>query len=198
MKPVRIKTIELYTFDQLDETAKENARNWWKESGLDYEWWDCLFDDAKEIGKLIGIEIDNIYFSGFSNQGDGAQFTGEYSYRKQSVREVKKYAPQDVELHTIVENLFRLQRKSFYSLSATVVSNGKYSHALDTTIRVYNDHDYSMSESTVDILEEYLRDYMHWIYCRLEKEYDDLMSDERIDENILINEYSFTENGRIV
>ena len=42
---------------------------------------------------------------------------------------------------------------------------------------------------------ELLRDYMHWIYKRLNAESDYMMSDEAITETIEANEYEFTVDG---
>ena len=49
---MRVKETKLYKFEELSEDSKEKAMEWWREGGLDYEWWDCVVDDAKEIGKL--------------------------------------------------------------------------------------------------------------------------------------------------
>ena len=65
-----MKTITktLYEFDDLDEDAKETARAWWREGILEHDfWYECAIEDAKELGKLLGIEIENVYFSGFWN-----------------------------------------------------------------------------------------------------------------------------------
>ncbi len=37
---------------------------------------------------------------------------------------------------------------------------------------------------------------MNWIYRQLEKEYEYQNSDECVDENILCNSYTFTEDGK--
>ena len=39
---------------------------------------DFAKDDIKAIAKTIGIQIDEIHYSGFYSQGDGAMFTGTY------------------------------------------------------------------------------------------------------------------------
>jgi len=36
----------------------------------------------------------------------------------------------------------------------------------------------------------------NWLYRQLEQEYDHLTSDESVDEMLLINGYTFTEEGR--
>jgi hypothetical protein len=52
---MRVEQVKVFHFDELDEDAKEKAREWWRDGGLDYEWWDSVVEDAKEIGKLVGI-----------------------------------------------------------------------------------------------------------------------------------------------
>lgn len=44
--------------------------------GVDYRWWDFTYDNFKEQMKLIGIEVQEMSFSGFWCQGDGAWFQG--------------------------------------------------------------------------------------------------------------------------
>ena len=41
-----------------------------------------------------------------------------------------------------------------------------------------------------------LRDLARWLYRQLQAEYDHLTSDEAIEEGIIVNEYTFTEEGR--
>jgi hypothetical protein len=194
-------TTTVYTFDELSDEAKDKARTWMREAS-DFEFYqESVIDDAKEVGKLIGINIDKIYYSGFSSQGDGACFEGNYSYKAGSVKAIKEYAPQDMELHRIATELYKLQKPSFYSLTAGVKHQGHYYHELCTNIDVYvqnpalsgDDH---ASDEITESLKELLRDFMRWIYKQLDINYDYMMSDESIDETIKINEYTFNENGK--
>lgn len=196
---MRTQTISIYKFEELEDSAKEKARDWYRQGALDYDWWDCTFYDANEIAALMGIQIERIYFSGFSSQGDGACFEGYYAYKKGSVEDVKAYAPQDKELHDIALNLSKIQRKSFYRLSAHVKHTGHYYHSGCTSIDVQNDNTYSayVSDDIEEAISEALRDYMNWIYRRLEAEHDYLMSEESVDESIITNEYEFHEDGAI-
>jgi hypothetical protein len=51
--------IEVYLFDELDDDAKEVARDWWRAGAFDYEWYDATYDDAKDIGlKITSFDID--------------------------------------------------------------------------------------------------------------------------------------------
>lgn len=66
-----------YQFAQLDNHAKEVARNWYREGGLDYNWWDITDEWKTEIEEM-GFQNVDIAFSGFYSQGDGASFTGNH------------------------------------------------------------------------------------------------------------------------
>ena len=194
---MRIDTVktEVFKFTELPNTAKEKAREWFRETYNHEQWWDCTECDCIDIGKILGIDIDKIYFSGFSSQGDGAQFTGSYAYAKGSAKAIREHAPQDTTLHYIADNLYQLQKRKFYKVSAIVKSSGHYSHEFCTTIDTYIDND--STSYVLGSLDELLRDFMRWIYSQLESEYWYLMSDESVDENILCNEYEFTESGEI-
>ena len=187
---------KVYEFKELGDEAKEAARQWWRELSQHDEWWEYVYEDAKTIGSLMGIDIDAIYFSGFWSQGDGAQFKGSYSYSKGSVAKIKAHAPKDEELHRIAEELYKFQRRFFYTAEARITTNGHYSHSGCTCIDAGDQHGDLNSADEIE-LTVMLRDFMDWIYKQLELEHDWLNADEQVDENIRSNDYQFTENGRI-
>ena len=139
----------------------------------DYDWFDFNFDDAKTIGALMGFDIDNIYFTGFSSQGDGACFTGRLSYRKGAVAAVKAYAPLDLELHRIAAAWQEANAKEFYRITGTVKHSGHYSHENCTSFdfedsrRPWGNIRAAFEESS---FIEPARDFMRWIYRQLETE----------------------------
>lgn len=211
MPRVVAKISTIYTFDELSDSAKETAREWWRrtenEIGSDY----VDYDDFVECAKRLGITFDQrriplmgggvrydptIYYSGFSSQGDGACFEGSYSYAKGSVKAVKEYAPTDTTLHAVAEGLAEVQKRYFYRLSARVRHSGYYYHAGCTSIDVFDDRTGDDAASTIhDDVAEQLRAFMDWIYARLRDEYEWRMSDENVDESMLCNGYTFDKNG---
>ena len=52
---MRTETItrELYQFEELEDDAKESARNWYREGMFDFEWWQDIYYDATQIGLEI-------------------------------------------------------------------------------------------------------------------------------------------------
>jgi hypothetical protein len=197
---MRTVITKLFKFEELTEEAQKKAiENNYQINVDDTEWDDSVRDDAQTIGKIMGIDISRIYFSGFSSQGDGACFEGNYSYETGSVKKLKEYAPEDKTLHDIAERLQAIQKKHFYKLTANVKHSGHYYHEMCTDIEVYKDGNYILSDSEQEAEEELkdiLRDYMRWIYRTLEKEYDYLTGEEAIKETIIANGLEFKENGK--
>jgi len=200
-----VRKINTYKFNELPKNIQSDAIDYFREDNLDYEWWDCVYEDFETICSIMGVKTayKKIYFSGFSSQGDGACFEGTYSYKRGSVKAIKEFAPLDKTLHDIALNLAKLQRKSFYRLEASIKQSGHYYHCYCTNIEVSlnrenESRDYlSVTAEQENGITEYLRDLMKWLYKTLENEYNYLQSDEAIKETIEANDYDFTENGRL-
>lgn len=208
----RDKVTQVYKFDELDERAKERARDWYRSGAFDYEWWECTFDDAKECLKLAGFDVDRIYFSGFASQGDGACFDGSWrASDARPVKDVRAHAPKDKELHRIAARMKAIARARPHA-SMSVKHSGRYLHetctdfSVDVESAAYNDGRRRTSAqwdaikardaAIEDDIIETSRDAMRWIYRRLEAEFEYLNSNEQVDETIRISEYEFTEDGR--
>jgi hypothetical protein len=180
-----IKEYNVYSFNELSDKAKQRARNWYSE-GLEFND-EFVLEDAKEVAKLMGINISSVQYSGFSSQGDGLCFIGKYSPVEKMARKVKEYAPLDQKLQDIAL-LLELSRP------LTAVIERKYYNSFNMEITCYNGDDEKHSKE-VELLETALNSFATWIYRSLEKEYEYQNSNEAIDETILANEYEFLENG---
>lgn len=65
-----------FKFDQLDDSAKEKAREWMKEGNTQDNFWsEHIIDEWKEELDKMGFPDADISWSGFWSQGDGASFT---------------------------------------------------------------------------------------------------------------------------
>ena len=182
---MQTKVIETYGIEELEGRAKENALEWLRE-GLDYEWYDSVFEDAQKCASILGLEIDNIYFD-FDN---GACFNGSFSYAKGWKKALKAYAPIDTELLRIGQELQKIQKPFLYSLSGTIDCNDRHK----TTKAVFHWSDNNMPE---DDLSQAFTDFASWIYKQLQTEYDWITSEKGLIENAQANGYQFDEFGRI-
>ena len=210
--PKIIKTT-VYQFHELADDAKEKARAWFREGVGDWDWYDFILEDFEEICCILGVELRTrpvrlmgggtrrkpcIYFSGFSSQGDGACFEATYTYEKGAAGRIREHAPQDEDLHRIADRLQEVQRANFFQLRADTKHRGHYYHAycMEVSVARYSPHWQDMTGGAEDTVTESLRDLADWLYRRLEREWDYLMSDEYADDGIAANEYTFTESGR--
>lgn len=211
------QTIEttVYKFEELSDAAKATARKWYIGSVLsEIPWYDYIFDDFKEIAKILGIEIgrtdpprpgerlkeparDRIWFSGFSCQGDGACFEGTWSHAAHGGRRIREYAPQDATLHDIADRLAAAQKPNFHQLTAKITHRGPYCHEHTMTIEVDRDSPSGQeaTDGSADAVESAMRNLAKWLYRRLEAGYSNEQKDESVDEAMLGNSWMFRENG---
>lgn len=202
-----------FTFDELSERAKQNARKEHTSGDYpDHEWWDNICYDAVRMGQMLGIEIGttahvstkgrnytsiNIWFSGFSSQGDGACFDGTYRYAPDAVKNISLQT-NDEELLRIAQELTlmqltqRLQGLEYFT-GAIVVSSG---NNIRTEIRDWGVDE--VGEPDEEDFTRLMQDFADWVYKRLEDENDYLYSDEYVDEQLSEKDCVFDEEGNIV
>ena len=208
------KTITAYTFAELSKEAKQHAREKFRDINMEHGWWEHVYEDADTIAAMIGIEIErrehrqrknydggaDIQFSGFASQGDGASFTGTWTYEENGAAAVRDHAPLDEKLHAIADELDRLGRQFGPNWRATITRShrgGNYVHEnmVDIDLEDTDDEDTSFTTEQDKAIGEALRSFMTWIYRQLEAEYFAQTNDEAVDETIKANEYLFTEAG---
>jgi len=184
---MRTITRTLYTFDELSDAQKAVAIGHNREFNLIPRWWVYVYDDAKEVAALMGLEIHEIYFQGFWNQGDGACFNGTILPKKGIVAAVKACAPKDFELHAIAAKMVELQRFTMFTACATIRQSGRYYHERSMAVDV----DYDRGRVNESHWLVWCADFAKWIYDRLEAEYEHLTSDEAVAKSLRANEVEF-------
>lgn len=203
----------VYQLAELDETAKDKARAWFREGGFDHDWYDAVYTDFEQVCAILGITFKTrairlmsggsrqepcIYFRGFWSQGDGACFEGRYAYARGAPAKIRAYAPQDTALHQLADVLQAVQGRNFYQLHAQARHRGRYYHEYCMEIAVERESPFGqdMTSDAEETVIEALRDLARWLYRQLERDYEYQSSDERIDEAIAANAYTFTKSGR--
>jgi hypothetical protein len=195
---MRTIKINICKYEELSDKAKETARDWFRSFGHHDDWYESTYEDAITVGKLMGIEIEDIRFSGFSSQGDGASFTGKLVKADDILKNVKEYAPLDTTLHEIAGGIEDIQQKYDGKVAATLSRRDyRYFHEYTVTIEVDDIEGVEALEWSLlnDEVCRLLRKFMKWTYRQLEDTYDGLNSDESVYENIIANEYEFYETG---
>jgi hypothetical protein len=209
----RQKVTTVYDFAELSDKAKARARDWYRDmQNQDHDYADCVIDAAKDAAGLLGITFDThpvrLLGGGTRHdpkvwwtlhvQGAGACFEGRHSYTPDlgMGEKIRAEFPQDTALHEIADGLAEVQVRYGGHLDAIVTSSGHSTHAYGTTIEVYHSEEEQVAPADVELMRQYLRAFMNWIYKALSDEWDSRQTDEYIDEQITANEYDFDTNGR--
>jgi len=202
----RTETVTVYTFDELSDTAKERARQWYRE-GIGPEEFEFVTEDAETILGMLGVSLryhdvplmngttrraPNLWWQVGYCQSDGACFEGTYSYAKGAHRAIRKHAPQDTTLHRIADDLLEMQKRYRYGLVATVTQRQGFSPDVEVD-QTIGPNEISGEDCTA--LKELVRDLCRWLYQQYRTEDEYRTADEQVDENIRANEYEFDADG---
>lgn len=219
--PALVSGERAYTFDQLPDDAKMRVIDDHRDVNVDgIEWWDGVYMDAEHVAGLLGITVERIFFSGFWSQGDGACFTGLWDasdvQEPGAAHHVKEHAPQDEKLHEIAASIDDLIARASACTPSARISHrhGNYCHEHSVSIDVegvlpddYDEwsdferavYDAAMKAHNMDTFEDdvadVLRNFMCWVYRRLEDEHDYLTSDEHVAEWLSEQTTLYDENG---
>jgi len=179
---------QVYSFAELSEEAKEKACKNHRYCNVEvYDWWDFVYEDFIERMKLLGyiIRDKDIEFNGFYNQGDGACFEAEIDFKlwiKTFPKLEKKLNKVDLdEIHAIIG-------RNLHS----------YSHEMCMFGEVTYDGELEISEILNEIEEELTNDSRNEakkLYKMLKESYDELTSDESIEDFLEANECEFLKDG---
>jgi hypothetical protein len=161
-----------------------------------HDWWDFVEEQLRKDMRELGFSVEHMHFSGFSWQGDGAQFTGYMSSWKTFVEKVPTFA--EVFPNTAIVIL------DGADADYVITSAGQYCHERGTghnfTLNPHYCGDPLSSEGMMrqclvgkaedeecdveEWLRVFFRDRMRKLYRDLEQEYDYLTSDEIVSESI--------------
>jgi len=166
-------TRNLYEFQELNDKAKEKARDWWRDASMHDEWWQFIYWNAEEIGlKITGFDI-----------GRGNDITGGFT---DSPEEVAKKIMSE---HGDMSETYADARNFLKELKDFMEKSEKDEWGELATLKLENEREAIENEFEYAILQNYL--------SMLKKEYEWMISDEQVEDAITCNEYEFTEEGEI-
>ena len=188
-------TITVYRFNELSDEAKEKAIENHRYDAVDgWFWWDCTTYSIEEVGKILGFDglkpvtfdLDRRYWY--------LAFEGDYNYRKGSTKSIREMLPKDEEIHRIADALQEMQRRHFYTVSATLKpQRGGFRNEWTGVDAWCDAHDGKCNAE--EWLREIVRDLEHWALNMLQSDYEYQTSDEYIAEMLEANDYRFLEDG---
>jgi hypothetical protein len=198
-----IERFEALTKRQQDEILDKHRH--YNTEHLD--WWDGVYDCFKRDMADIGIDVDRMYFSGFSSQGDGACFEGSVDDWPKFLESVGYTCPALIGLAAESWGLSVVQRGHYYHencthFSSDMVSPDDYSESemdefiyaqspykteIQNAVFLANLQEYDYDKLREEFEEEF-KSHMRDLYNRLEVEYDALTSDESVLEALHAND----------
>lgn len=175
---------------------------YWKWTGYaaDHDWWDFIYDDFKADCALKGVQVDDIVFSGFWSQGDGAAFAGKvYVYEWMEIMKLDAQYPIAYLACKSDGSYVTLRRGSGYNMLSNLEDHlydsepeGVFAGLDEMEWRELVEEQFDAMSVESEILT-YCEDLAKDLYKSLRDEYDHLTSEESFIESCECNEITFEE-----
>ena len=188
-------------YEQLNDKAKAKARESYYDVGVDYEWWEHVYEYATTVASMLGMYDFDV--QGFDlDRGYYVQYKGRFHAKDMKLDDLTD--AQREQLKHITDPL------AAQSALCAIHSQGSYlwadvTPAYRTSLNVdwevwdcYDDIEEVEALIDGDAIEQAFDDFADWIGDQLQAEYDWLTSDEVIEETIIANEYEFDEEGNLL
>jgi hypothetical protein len=194
-------------FNALTARQRDEILDKYRDWNIYEGWHDSVYEDFKREMDAIGIEVDDIYFSGFSSQGDGACFEGRVSDWPKFLESVGYTCPALMGLAAESWGLSVVHRGHYYhenctSFSSDMVSPSDYSESeMDEFVYAHSPYKTDIQNAAfVAILQGYnfsslhdefleaFKSHMRKLYRSLEADYDHLTTDESVLESLHAND----------
>lgn len=149
---MRIVEEKIYQFTELDDSAKERAREWWTE-GLEYHWWKDSMDSIKTFCNHFDIKIKDYQIGAFSPSYLDTD-AENHAFRGLKLKDFKRdHNPTGYILDcTLWETFYDTWKETSDPLEA-------FNQAIDKAVKdIQSDIEYQYSDEAVDemlIINEY-------------------------------------------
>lgn len=173
------KTYEVYSYDELDEKAKQKAIEWFAEGYPEYEWWGSTYEDARKIGLII-TEFDT-----HRNRNAKGKFDGLNP--EECARNITENQGADCSTYKTAKAFLM----SMDSLNTEYSTDANGQHDV-SDIDGRDNYEDEKEELETEFLKSLLEDYA----MILQKELEYLESEAHIVEMIEANDYEFTKEGK--
>lgn len=170
---MKTKTINIYSFNELSEEAKQKAIEEFYDINVCFNWWESTYEDAKNIGiKINSFDLER-----------NRHAKGDFLYSACEVAaNILKEHGENCETYKTAETFIEEWQPIFNDY---MNEESEYFESRESEGK--------LQDIESDFLESLLEDYA----MILEKDFQYLMSKEAIIETIEANEYEFYEDGTL-
>lgn len=188
--------------DTESEIKDELIEKHW-DINVSHDWWEYTYEEFKIEMQTKGITVDDMNFTGFYSQGDGASFTGRIDMIQfLKVHELEQkymgatfFAGQGELWVDITRGGSRYYHENSVNFNLEADTYNNYEddstryEVYDTMETVLNSEWKDLETEVTDICRGYMQD----LYSKLRDEYEALTSREAIWETIVANELDVLE-----
>ena len=171
---MRTIEVKVFHFDELSDDAKQKALDKLRYNDCQYDWWDSIYEDAKEIGiKLDSFELDR-----------NRHCTGEFLLSA-------------VEVAQNILNAHGDKCETFKTATEFIKDwEPVFHNYMDETHEDYESR--KCEDEMMSLEDDFRKSILEDYSIMLQHEADYLSSDEAIKESITANEHEFTEDGELI
>lgn len=170
---MRYEKIKVYEFNELSEESKERAIEKLWNINVDYEWWDCVYDDAENIGlKIKEFDLDR-----------GSYVKGEFT----------------ISALEVASNIFREHGESCETYQTAVNFINEYEPVFSDYMNEQSENfeNGDLEDKMLDMESEFLESLCEDYRIMLQREYEWRTSTDEIIKTIDANGYEFTKDGEL-
>jgi len=171
---------------------------------VDHEWWEYTYSEFKLDMQTKGITVNDMNFTGFYSQGDGASFTGRIDMEQflkvhdleQQFMGATFFAGQGELWAEITRGSGRYCHE--HSVEATLIDDTFNNFDDEVRFEVYTRMEEVLNDEWQDLEEEVnkiCRGYMQDLYRQLRDEHEALTSDEAVWETVVLNDLHVLEEA---
>lgn len=169
------KTTKVYPFEELSEESQQKALERFWDINANYDWWDCIFEDAKTVGfEIAEFDLDR-------NKHCKGKWTID---AEDCARLIIEHHGESCKTRTDAETFLT----SLAGAKAAFEEKDDYDPDYE---------EFDESEEYEELCEEFHRTICEDYASMLQAEADYLQSEKAIVETIKANEYEFTEDGKL-
>ena len=173
---MRIKETKLFHFSELSDEAKETAIQECSEFNVTHDWWDCTYEDAKNVKlQITSFDLDRNRHC----EGDFIEYASD------TAEKILAEHGKDCETFQTATNFIAESAGLLETIPEKLDDEG------------YDDNEYDREQAQDELDEEFLKSILEDYSIMLQKECEYLQSEEAIIETIEANEYEFTEDGQL-
>lgn len=176
------KTITLYHFDELAEDIQDKVAEKLYDINVNYDWWEFVYEDAEKIG------IDVTEFDLYRRTIDGKL----KEHLIDSINSVLSEHGQSTDTYSLAQSYLKDYNEEYKIWIKQQNREGCEDWSEDDWR-----YEFKYSDEADIMARNYRKDMLETYLGVLNKEYEYLTSKESISETLLVNEYTFTEDGSV-